>query len=73
MSMIQIKRELTPAQLKCGLGPACPAIFELTDGSLLLVGKLVAASDIPKDLLGRIAADEKAVVIPRALVSGSLQ
>ncbi|HEX8490994.1 MAG TPA: hypothetical protein VF626_08250 [Chthoniobacterales bacterium] len=66
--MIAIKRELTPSELYCGLGPACPALFELEDGSFLVVGRKVENSELPETMRGRISADERGIVVPRALL-----
>ena len=67
--MVEIKRNITPpALLACGLGPACPAAYELTDGSLLVIGKKVAVAELPSDVLSRIAENEVAIIIPSALL-----
>jgi hypothetical protein len=67
--MVEIKRNITPpALLACGLGPACPAAYELTDGSLLVIGKKVAADELPGDVRSRIADNEIAIVIPSELL-----
>lgn len=66
--MVEIKRNITPAKLLCGMGPACPAAYELTDGSLLVVGKEISGDELPADVRSRIAENETAVVIPAALL-----
>jgi hypothetical protein len=50
------------------MGPSCPAAYELSDGSLLLVGRTLKPDEYPADLQGCVADHETAVVIPRALL-----
>lgn len=69
--MLQIKRELTPETLQCGPVLGCPAIYELMDGQLLIVGKSVLPDDLPPDVRRRIAADEISVVVTRELLGGA--
>lgn len=60
-------RELTPQVLRCGIG-SCPAIFETTNGTYILVGKQVAPAILAQELAGRIAPGEFAVEVPRELL-----
>ena len=65
-------KELTPEQLRCGIA-GCPAVFEVDDGKLLVIGKIASKSSqamVPKS---RIANDEILVEIPRELVAGILR
>ena len=54
-------KEITPGHLRCGTG-TCPAVFKLSDGNLVIIGKR-ASGDIAALLEGRIGADEAAVII----------
>ena len=60
-----IKKELTPESLKCLIG-ACPAIFETTDNSYLVIGKLKKENAVPK---GRVGSDEVLIEIPKELLA----
>jgi len=66
--MIEIKRNIAAITFSCAMGPACPAAYELSDGSLLLVGRTLKPDEYPAQLQGRVADHETAVVIPRALL-----
>jgi hypothetical protein len=55
----KIKQEITPAHLRCSIG-GCPAVFELSDGDLLIIGK-VLSPDLLKEIKERVSADEFAV------------
>jgi hypothetical protein len=57
----KIKEEITPSELRCSIG-ACPAVFTLSDGDLLIVGK-VASPDLLREISGRVSSDEFAVKI----------
>lgn len=67
---ISIEDELTPAQLRCG-GGTCPAVYRLSDGTLLIVGKAIDPTLLGQ-ISDRIGPDEAAVIISqdylRALV-----
>jgi hypothetical protein len=39
--MPKIAKELTPPHLRCSWG-GCPAIYALTDGDLLIIGKILS-------------------------------
>ena len=59
-------RNLTPVHLRCQWG-ACPAIHELDDGSLLIVGKSATmAAALERVSVGE---DEHAVIVDRELVA----
>ena len=56
-------REITPKQLKCGVG-LCPALFELDNGSIVVIGKLPDSKNpLPREILDKIGPNEMAVVI----------
>ncbi len=59
--MAKIEREKTPFHLRCSLG-GCPAVFELSDGNLLIIGK-APSTDLLKQVEGRVAGDELAIKI----------
>jgi hypothetical protein len=58
---ISIEDELTPAQLRCG-GGTCPAVYRLSDGTLLIVGKVINPSLLAQ-ISDRIGPGEAAVII----------
>lgn len=63
-------KNLTPEHLRCAAG-ACPAVYELGDGRLLIVGKIVGSDEYGK--LGvRVGVAEEAIVIDRALLANVL-
>ena len=67
--MYKIKRELTPKELLCGpYIPGCPALYELEDGSLIVIGKIINNDQLQSEVSARIANDEIAVHIPRNLI-----
>ena len=59
--MGKIKEELTPAHLRCSWG-GCPAVYSLSDGKLLVIGKK-PAEDLAAQIEGKVADDEFAVVL----------
>ncbi|HTD73581.1 MAG TPA: hypothetical protein VK652_08630 [Steroidobacteraceae bacterium] len=54
-------KNLTPEHLRC-VPATCPAVYELTDGRLLIVGKRA-------ELPGMVGDDEYAVTIDCALLA----
>lgn len=59
----QIKENKTPLPLRCG--PVhCPAVYELKDGSILIIGKK-ANLHLAREIEGKVGPDEHAVVIDR--------
>jgi hypothetical protein len=58
-------RNLTPEHLRCAYG-TCPAVYELEDGRLLIVGKW-ANSEMRGDV--PVGEDETAIVIDRAYLA----
>jgi len=59
--MPKIKEELTPSALRCSIG-ACPAVFSLDDGNLLIVGKKLSP-ELAKETEGKVSDDEHAIVL----------
>ncbi len=62
-----LKKNLTPSDLRCNFG-ACPAVFELEDGQLVIVGKKPTA-DLDQELSSLVAGDEYAIVVSPALLA----
>jgi hypothetical protein len=58
---IEIGKEITPAHLRC-MPANCPAVFTLSDGNLLIIGKKLP-EDIYKKVEGQISDDEFAVML----------
>ena len=62
----------TPQQRGCADASGCPDIFELSDGSFLVIGKApgvphITAADLIK-YSGNIGVGEQAIVVPRQLL-----
>jgi hypothetical protein len=62
-----LKKNLTPSDLLCRFG-ACPAVFELEDGQLVIVGKK-PTGDLNQELSPLVGSDEYAIVISPALLA----
>jgi hypothetical protein len=58
---IEIKDEITPSHLRC-FQASCPAVFTLSDGNLLVIGKK-PSDELRKQVEGKVADDEFAVVL----------
>jgi hypothetical protein len=58
-----IKANRTPLPLRCGPFN-CPAVYELKDGRVLIIGKQTS-SQLAKEINGKVGADEHAIVIDR--------
>jgi hypothetical protein len=56
-----ISEELTPLHLRC-VPCSCPAVYRLENGNLLIIGKRLSPEQAA-EVIGKIAADEEAVVI----------
>jgi len=69
-NIYKVKMEITPSELLCGAyGPGCPALFELEDGSIIVVGKKVEIGQLQADAPEiHIGDNEIAVQIPRRLI-----
>lgn len=57
----KIKEEITPAHLRC-VPASCPAVYTLSDGDLLIIGKQLCR-ELYKEVEGKVGADEFAVRI----------
>ena len=71
--MIQVKRNLTPQALQCGPVLGCPAVYELTDGSLLVIGRTVSRDELPEEVRRKIAGNEVSVIISKELLGGCVE
>lgn len=60
-------KELTPKELRCTFG-ACPAVYEQDDNIVVVVGKRNPTATAELISAGKIAPDEEAVFIDRALL-----
>ncbi len=58
---IQVKEEITPTHLRC-MPASCPAVYTLSDGNLLIIGKK-PSEDLSRQVQEKIADDEFAVVL----------
>ena len=58
---IELKDEITPSHLRC-LPASCPAVFTLSDGNLLIIGKK-PSEELQKQVKGKVGDDEYAVVL----------
>jgi hypothetical protein len=58
--------EITPDGFKCSLG-ACPAVFRLDNGQILLIGKK-ADSSVLNQISDRVGADEYAIVVDAGML-----
>jgi hypothetical protein len=55
----EIEDEVTPAHLRCTIG-SCPAVFQLSDGDLLIVGKALTP-ELQRQIEARVGSDELAI------------
>ena len=58
---MKIKVNLTPTHLLCTYG-ACPAVYELEDGTLAVIGNRSDDQQIP-ELKGKVAEHEDVILI----------
>jgi hypothetical protein len=58
---IKVNEEITPFHLRC-VPCSCPAVYTLSDGNLLIIGKK-PNDDLYKEVEGKVADDELAVVL----------
>ena len=55
--------ECTPQQLRCGIG-ACPSVFKLGDGTLVIIGRPLISKEAEQlGLATKIGSTEAAVAI----------
>ena len=67
---VKILREITPKTLRmCGIG-ACPAIFETTKSSYILIGKKGYAKKL--GIANRVGKDEFVIEVPKDLIDKKL-
>jgi len=59
-------KERTPMTMKCGIG-ACPAIFETSNGTYLIVGRRVS-TEVAEQFKSRVSPDEEIIEIPKGLL-----
>lgn len=62
--------EITPPDFFCGSSSACPSVFEQSDGSLVIVGKIITDSALKARVQHKVGDDEDVIVVPRRLISG---
>ena len=62
---LRITKELTPKIMKCGIG-ACPAIFETSNNSYAVIGKILNAKTL--GVSKRVGKNEVLVEIPKGLL-----
>lgn len=62
--------EITPSRYRCMIGN-CPAIFQLDDGRLLLIGKK-AEAPLLDEIAHRIGDDEYAVVVEAGMLENAV-
>ena len=61
--------EITPAQLRCALGP-CPAVYRSDSGTIVIVGKRLSKEALAELLPGKVSSEEEAVELPRDFFPG---
>ena len=59
-------QEITPSRYRCISG-FCPAVFDLEDGNVLIIGKKVPFL-LLNEIAGRVGDDEYAIVVEAALL-----
>ncbi len=59
-------KDITPDHLRCHVG-MCPAVYDLGDGRLLIIGAR-PSDDVIQTLGGGLNPDEQAVVVDLALL-----
>lgn len=57
----------TPAELACLVG-ACPSIFELENGTFVIVGKILE-KNIDSKIMNKIGVGETCIEVPRELIT----
>ena len=60
---LRVRRDWTPEHLRCW-PTHCPAVLELNDGKLLIIGKQTSP-ELTDEIASRVGADEHAIVIDR--------
>jgi hypothetical protein len=60
--------ELTPKQMKCGIG-ACPSIYSTRESSYLIIGRQLTAEEIKeKGLEKKVGVGEALIEVPKKLI-----
>lgn len=63
--------DITPRKYRCGsMLPSCPAIFRLSSGTYVIIGKSVDASD--HGISDRVGPGEAAIEIASALIDDAI-
>ncbi len=62
-------KEITPAEFVCNDCKTCPAVFETERNSYVIIGKKLTDSEMEK-LVGRVAADEFVIEVPKGMIDG---
>ena len=70
MTKVKINEELTPVHLRCGPG-SCPAVYTLSDGDLLIIGKKLT-NELSQEIAHKVADDEFAVKLSPEFFVGLL-
>lgn len=63
-------KNITPEEFRCVSIAGCPAVYDLEDGRLLIIGKIPSQDDLSS--VKEIGNDELAIVIDAELVSKAL-
>lgn len=66
---IEVIQNLTPSNFDCGLGPACPSVFEINEERFAIIGKKSDFAQLPSQIANKIGEDEAVVLIPKELLS----
>ena len=62
-------KEITPKHLQCGVG-LCPAVFELDDGQIAIIGSKINHSALPDEIVKKIGSNERVVLLPLEYIKG---
>ncbi|MGB0084781.1 MAG: hypothetical protein WBP94_05335 [Rhodomicrobiaceae bacterium] len=65
---VKIKEDLTPSHLRC-IGGSCPAVYSLSDGDLLIVGKRLS-NELFQEIAHKVADDEFAIKLGPQFLEG---
>ncbi len=64
-------KNLTPPRFRCQLG-MCPAVYELEDGKLAIIGKHLPSS-LKGEFDGLVGEDEHVIIIERGMLENVTQ
>jgi hypothetical protein len=62
-------KDITPKNYKCGLGPACPAVFTTNQDTYMIVGKTLERDEALKLLGNKVGKDETVILVPKGLIN----